>query len=88
MNCSKIEKLKTYWAIENKPLQPKAKLIHFIKRNEKQHLKAHIKEVPDSKIASLEYTVFKELTNYYALKSICIRVDITKLEHNLPISPL
>jgi 23S rRNA pseudouridine1911/1915/1917 synthase len=60
MNCSKIEKLKTYWAIvKNKPLQPKAKLIHFIKRNEKkQHSKAYIKEVPDSKI-SLEYTVLK-----------------------------
>jgi hypothetical protein len=67
------------------PLQPKAKLIHFIKRNEKNNTsKAHIKEVPD-KVASLEYTIFKELTNYYALKSICIRVDITKLEHNLQL---
>lgn len=64
------ETQKTYWAIvKNKPEQPKAKLIHFIKRNEKNNTsKAHTKEVPDSKIASLEYTIFKELTNYYALE--------------------
>jgi 23S rRNA pseudouridine1911/1915/1917 synthase len=42
MNVQKIEKLKTYWAIENKPLQPKAKLIHFIKRNEKNNTSKHI----------------------------------------------
>jgi 23S rRNA pseudouridine1911/1915/1917 synthase len=64
------ETQKTYWAIvKNKPEQPKAKLIHFIKRNEKNNTsKAHTKEVPDSKIGSLEYTIFKELTNYYALE--------------------
>jgi 23S rRNA pseudouridine1911/1915/1917 synthase len=45
--------------VKNKPLQPKAKLIHFIKRNEKQHPKQYNKEVPDSKVASLEYTVLK-----------------------------
>jgi 23S rRNA pseudouridine1911/1915/1917 synthase len=30
--------------------------------------KAHIKEVPDSKLASLDYTIFKELNNYFALE--------------------
>jgi len=64
------ETQKTYWAIvKNKPELAQGKLIHFIKRNEKNNTsKAHIKEVPDSKIASLDYTVFKELTNYYALE--------------------
>lgn len=64
------ETKKTYWAIvKNKPEQSTAKLAHFIKRNEKNNSsKAHIKEVPDSKLASLDYTIFKELTNYYALE--------------------
>jgi 23S rRNA pseudouridine1911/1915/1917 synthase len=40
--------------------KPNDKLIHFIKRNEKNNTsKAHIKEVPDSKLASLDYTIFK-----------------------------
>jgi 23S rRNA pseudouridine1911/1915/1917 synthase len=61
---------KTYWAIvKNKPERAQAKLIHYIKRNEKNNTsKAHTKEVPDSKLASLDYTLFKELTNYYALE--------------------
>ncbi|MBC5842560.1 RNA pseudouridine synthase [Flavobacterium sp. F-380] len=64
------ETQKTYWAIvKNKPEQRQAKLIHFIKRNEKNNTsKAHTKEVPDSKLASLDYTIFKELNNYYALE--------------------
>jgi 23S rRNA pseudouridine1911/1915/1917 synthase len=53
----------------NKPAKPNDKLIHFIKRNEKNNTsKAHIKEVPDSKLASLDYTIFKELNNYFALE--------------------
>ena len=64
------ETQKTYWAIvKNKPVNSRDKLVHFIKRNEKNNTsKAHIKEVPDSKLASLDYTVFKELTNYFALE--------------------
>lgn len=64
------ETQKTYWAIvKNKPEQSKAKLIHFIKRNEKNNTsKAHTNEVPDSKIASLDYSIIKELTNYFALE--------------------
>jgi 23S rRNA pseudouridine1911/1915/1917 synthase len=64
------ETQKTYWAVvKNKPVNTTDKLIHFIKRNEKNNTsKAHIKEVPDSKMASLDYTVFKELNNYIALE--------------------
>lgn len=64
------ETQKTYWAVvKNKPVNTTDKLIHFIKRNEKNNTsKAHIKEVPDSKMASLDYTVFKELNNYTALE--------------------
>lgn len=64
------ETQKTYWAIvKNKPSKTEDRLIHFIKRNEKNNTsKAHLKEVPDSKMASLDYTVFKELTNYFALE--------------------
>ncbi len=64
------ETQKTYWAIvKNKPSKTEDRLIHFIKRNEKNNTsKAHLKEVPDSKMASLDYSVFKELTNYFALE--------------------
>lgn len=64
------ETKKTYWAVvKNKPAKPADTLIHFLKRNEKNNSsKAHIKEVPDSKQASLDYTIFKELNNYFALE--------------------
>jgi 23S rRNA pseudouridine1911/1915/1917 synthase len=64
------ETKKTYWAIvKNKPSKPEDKLIHFIKRNEKNNTsKAHLKEVPDSKLAILDYNIFKELNNYFALE--------------------
>jgi len=64
------ETQKTYWAIvKNKPPNSEDKLVHFIKRNEKNNTsKAHIKEVPESKLASLDYTIFKELDNYFALE--------------------
>ena len=61
---------KTYWAVvKNKPIKSQDKLVHYIKRNEKNNTsKAHLKEVPDSKLASLEYKIIKELTNYTALE--------------------
>lgn len=64
------ETQKTYWAVvKNKPEQKTATLIHYLKRNEKTNTsKAHIKEVPDSKQASLDYTIIKELNNYTALE--------------------
>ncbi|MFD2602899.1 RluA family pseudouridine synthase [Flavobacterium suzhouense] len=64
------ETKKTYWAVvKNKPSQKSATLVHYLKRNEKTNTsKAHIKEVPDSKQASLDYTIIKELNNYTALE--------------------
>ena len=64
------ETQKTYWAVvKNKPSKLQDKLVHFLKRNEKNNTsKAHLKEVPDSKIASLDYSIIKELNNYYALE--------------------
>lgn len=67
---SNRETQKTYWAVvKNKPLKNEDKLVHFIKRNEKNNTsKAHLKEVPESKLASLEYKIIKELNNYFALE--------------------
>jgi 23S rRNA pseudouridine1911/1915/1917 synthase len=67
---SNRETQKTYWAIvKNKPSKEEDNLVHYIKRNEKNNTsKAHIKEVPESKLASLDYKVFKELNNYFALE--------------------
>ncbi|MGH2665415.1 RluA family pseudouridine synthase [Flavobacterium sp.] len=64
------ETQKTYWAVvKNQPPKKEDNLTHFLKRNEKNNTsKAHIKEVPESKIASLDYKVIKELTNYFALE--------------------
>lgn len=61
---------KTYWAVvKNKPPRNEDNLIHFLKRNEKNNTsKAHLKEVPDSKKASLDYKIIKELNNYLALE--------------------
>jgi 23S rRNA pseudouridine1911/1915/1917 synthase len=67
---SNRETQKTYWAVvKNKPAKKEDNLIHFIKRNEKNNTsKAHINEVPDSKRASLDYKIIKELNNYFALE--------------------
>ena len=67
---SNRETQKTYWAIvKKKPLKTESKLVHYLKRNEKNNTsKAHLKEVPESKIASLEYKIIKELNNYFALE--------------------
>ena len=67
---SNRETQKTYWAIvKNKPTTSPSKLVHYLKRNEKNNTsKAHSKEVPDSKLASLEYQIIKELNNYTALE--------------------
>lgn len=67
---SKRETQKTYWAVvKNKPPKTEDNLIHFLKRNEKNNTsKAHLKEVPESKKASLDYKIIKELNNYFALE--------------------
>lgn len=67
---SERETNKTYWAVvKNKPPKAEDNLIHFLKRNEKNNTsKAHLKEVPESKKASLDYKIIKELNNYFALE--------------------
>jgi len=64
------ETQKTYWAVvKNKPPKVEDKLVHYLKRNEKNNTsKAHLKEVPESKIASLDYKMIRELNNYFALE--------------------
>lgn len=67
---SKRETQKTYWAVvKNKPPKENDTLVHYLKRNEKNNTsKAHLKEVPESKKASLDYTIFKALDHYFALE--------------------
>lgn len=67
---SNRETQKTYWAVvKNMPPKLEDNLVHFLKRNEKNNTsKAFIKEVPDSKKASLDYKIIKELDNYFALE--------------------
>jgi len=61
---------KTYWAVtKNEPPNKTATLTHYITRNTKNNTaKAHLKEVKDSKLASLTYSVIAKLQNYYALE--------------------
>ncbi|WP_348822485.1 RluA family pseudouridine synthase [Flavobacterium aestuarii] len=67
---SSRETQKTYWAVvKNRPSKNEDTLVHYIKRNEKNNTsKAHLKEVPDSKKASLEYKIIRELDNYFGLE--------------------
>jgi 23S rRNA pseudouridine1911/1915/1917 synthase len=64
------ETQKTYWAIvKNKPELDSAELVHYLVRNEKNNTsKAHLKEVANSKKASLDYKIIAVLNNYYALE--------------------
>ena len=61
---------KTYWAmIYGKPKKNEDNLIHFLVRNQKQNKSyAHLKEVPDSKKASLSYKVLQKLDNFSLLE--------------------
>ncbi|PHK34789.1 pseudouridine synthase [Nostoc linckia z16] len=61
---------KTYWAVvKQKPQPEEATLLHYLVRNEKSNTsRAHAKEVPNSKKASLEYKVLKTLNSYTALE--------------------
>ncbi len=67
---SNRETQKTYWAVvKNKPEFSEAKLVHYLKRNEKNNTsKAHLNEVPESKLASLNYKIIASLNNYFALE--------------------
>lgn len=64
------ETQKTYWAVvKNPPPAQSGTLVHYLTRNEKTNTgKAHVKEVPGSKKASLDYKVIKKLDNYFALE--------------------
>ncbi len=64
------ETQKTYWAVvKNKPDQPQGTLVHYLSRNEKNNTsKAHQKEVPNSKIAKLDYKIIQELNSYVLLE--------------------
>ncbi len=61
---------KIYWAVvKNPPQQESAILEHWLVRNPKQNKSyAHTKEVPDSKKASLSYSVNKKLDSYSLLE--------------------
>ncbi|WP_284652344.1 RluA family pseudouridine synthase [Flavobacterium terrisoli] len=67
---SNRETQKTYWAVvKNKPPKNEDNLVHFLKRNEKNNTsKAHLKEVPESKKASLDYKIIATLDNYFVLE--------------------
>lgn len=67
---SERETQKTYWAVvKNCPPKEQDTLVHYISRNPKNNTsKAHTKEVPNSKKASLEYKIFAKLDNYFALE--------------------
>ena len=56
---SNRETQKTYWAVvKNKLPKSEDTLVHYLKRNEKNNTsKAHIKEIPESKKASLDYKI-------------------------------
>lgn len=64
------ETQKTYWAVvKNSPPKDYDILIHYLKRNPKNNTsKAHTKEVPESKKASLDYKIIKKLDNYIGLE--------------------
>lgn len=63
---------KTYWAVvKQKPQPEEATLVHYLVRNEKSNTsRAHAKEVPNSKKASLAYKVIKTLNSYTALEIV------------------
>lgn len=67
---SNRETQKTYWAaVKNMPPKVQDTLIHFLVRNPKNNTsKAHVKEVPGSKRASLDYTILKKLERYSVLE--------------------
>ncbi len=61
---------KIYWAVvKNRPQNESGTLVHWMKRKHKQNKSyAYPKEVTDSKRAELDFTILKQLTNYYLLQ--------------------
>ena len=61
---------KTYWAIlENKPPQNEGKLVHFLKKNEKQN-KSYVsnKDTKGAKEAILSYTLIRSSDRYHLVQ--------------------
>ena len=61
---------KTYWAIlENKPPQDEGKLVHFLKKNEKQN-KSYVsnKNTKGAKEAILSYTLIRSSDRYHLVQ--------------------
>lgn len=67
---SSRETQKTYWAVvKNEPPKTEDTLTHYLKRNTKNNTsRAHLKEVPESKKASLTYKIIGHLDNYFVLE--------------------
>ena len=63
---------KTYWAItKNKPEKESSQLVHWLKKNEKKNKSTHFsRETKNAKKAILDYTIIKELENYFLLEII------------------
>tara|TARA_B100000945_G_scaffold50638_1_gene36302 strand:+ start:445 stop:1137 length:693 start_codon:yes stop_codon:yes gene_type:complete len=63
---------KTYWAItKNKPEKESDQLIHWLRKNEKKNKSTHFsRETKNAKKAILDYTIIKELENYFLLEII------------------
>ncbi len=61
---------KTYWAIvEQKPPHKEGKLVHFLKKNEKQNKSfASLHELPESKLAISEYRLIGSSEHYFLLE--------------------
>jgi 23S rRNA pseudouridine1911/1915/1917 synthase len=61
---------KTYWAVvKNSPEKSADTLQHYLKRNSQNNTsKAYIKEVPESKLARLDYKVIFKLNHYSVLE--------------------
>lgn len=64
------ETKKMYWAVvKNAPETECGTLTHWLVRNPKQNKSyAHLKEVPNSKKAVLDYRIIKKLDNFYLLE--------------------
>ena len=64
--------VKTYWAItKNKPEKKSSQLVHWLKKNEKKNKSTHFsRETKNTKKAILDYTIIKELENYFLLEII------------------
>ena len=62
--------VKTYWAItKNKPEKKSSQLVHWLKKNEKKNKSTHFsRETKNAKKAILDYTIIKELENYFLLE--------------------